>query len=66
MRFEAEDEANEKAYKHGMGFARIMTEPDGAAIYEIWAMILGARNYMRLANRSTNKEPTLEKHCARQ
>jgi len=28
--------------QHGMGFCRIMAEPDGAAIYGIWHMILGA------------------------
>ena len=28
--------------QHGMGFARIMAEPDGASIYGIWCMMLGA------------------------
>ena len=28
--------------QHGMGFCRIMAEPDGAAIYGIWHLILGA------------------------
>ena len=28
--------------QHGMGFARIMAEVDGAAIYGIWCLILGA------------------------
>lgn len=28
--------------QHGMGFARIIAEPDGAAIYGIWCLILGA------------------------
>ena len=28
--------------QHGLGFARIMSEPDGAAIYGIWICILGA------------------------
>ena len=28
--------------QHGMGFCRIMSEPDGASIYGIWHMILGA------------------------
>jgi hypothetical protein len=28
--------------QHGMGFSRIMAEPDGAAIYGIWGCILGA------------------------
>jgi len=28
--------------QHGMGFSRVMAEPDGAAIYGIWHMIIGA------------------------
>lgn len=28
--------------QHGMGFSRIMSEPDGAAIYGVWHMIIGA------------------------
>ena len=28
--------------QHGMGFCRIMAEPDGAAIYGIWHMLVGA------------------------
>lgn len=28
--------------QHGMGFCRIASEPDGAAIYGIWHMIVGA------------------------
>ena len=28
--------------QHGMGFSRIMAEPDGAMIYGIWHLILGA------------------------
>ena len=28
--------------QHGMGFSRIMAEPDGAAIYGIWHCIIGA------------------------
>jgi hypothetical protein len=28
--------------QHGMGFCRIMAEPDGAAIYGIWHCIIGA------------------------
>jgi hypothetical protein len=28
--------------QHGLGFARIMAEPDGAAIYGVWQLILGA------------------------
>jgi len=28
--------------QHGMGFCRVVSEPDGAAIYGIWQMILGA------------------------
>jgi hypothetical protein len=28
--------------QHGMGFSRVMAEPDGAAIYGIFAMIIGA------------------------
>lgn len=28
--------------QHGMGFSRVMSEPDGAMIYGIWGLIIGA------------------------
>ena len=33
--------------QHGMGFCRIMAEPDGAAIYGIWHCIVGACSQQR-------------------
>lgn len=33
--------------QHGMGFTRLMGEPDGAAIYGVWHMILGACSQQR-------------------
>lgn len=33
--------------QHGMGFCRIMSEPDGAAIYGIWHCIVGACSQQR-------------------
>ena len=36
--------------QHGMGFCRIMAEPDGAAIYGIWHCIVGACSQQRKRN----------------
>lgn len=36
--------------QHGMGFCRIMAEPDGAAIYGIWHCIVGACSQQRRRN----------------
>lgn len=36
--------------QHGMGFCRIMAEPDGAAIYGIWHCIVGACSQQRSRN----------------
>ena len=36
--------------QHGMGFNRIVSEPDGAAIYGIWQMIIGACSQQIIRN----------------
>jgi hypothetical protein len=36
--------------QHGMGFCRIMAEPDGAAIYGVWHCIVGACSQQRKRN----------------
>lgn len=36
--------------QHGMGFSRIMAEPDGGAIYGIWHLILGACSQQKKRN----------------
>jgi hypothetical protein len=36
--------------QHGMGFLRIMAEPDGASIYGIWHCIVGACSQQRVRN----------------
>lgn len=36
--------------QHGMGFCRIMAEPDGAAIYGIWHCIVGACSQQKRRN----------------
>jgi hypothetical protein len=36
--------------QHGMGFCRIMAEPDGAAIYGIWHCIVGACSQQKKRN----------------
>jgi len=37
--------------QHGLGFSRLMEEPDGAAIYGIWILLLGICSRQRRARR---------------
>lgn len=36
--------------QHGLGFCRIMAEPDGAAIYGVWCLLLGACSQQKKRN----------------